>query len=107
MSKNRYLMGLGQNIVQLRREAMLTQEQLAERAGIGAPHMSDIERAMKTPSILTVHAIATALGVPTARLLPEPIDPGIEMAALLAGRTPSEKAQAVALVRVLFPSKTT
>ena len=50
--------------VKIRREQIeLTQEELAERAGIHRTYLSDIERGTRNPSLVNIDRLATALGV--------------------------------------------
>ena len=59
---------LGLN-VRTRREAReLTQENLAERAGLDATYISGIERGLRNPGIKNVAKLAKALGLSTAEL---------------------------------------
>jgi len=59
---------LGLN-VRTRREAReLTQEKLAERAGLDATYISGIERGLRNPGIKNVAKLAKALGQSTAEL---------------------------------------
>lgn len=53
---------LGKAIRQLRAERGMTQEALAQEAGITVGHMSMIERGHSNPTWATVKAIAAALG---------------------------------------------
>jgi len=60
---------LGDNIARIRRQRTVTQEQLAERAGISVETISKLERNERTSArMLTTSAIARALGVPTSSL---------------------------------------
>jgi transcriptional regulator with XRE-family HTH domain len=64
-----------QRVRQLRRDRGLTQEQLCERAGISVDAITRIESGSRVPTLATLDAIASALGVPVAALLagaPEP-----------------------------------
>ena len=61
--------GLGDRLAQARADRGLTQDQLAERAGISAKMVSLIERGQRTPGIPTVYALAGALGIEPSRLL--------------------------------------
>lgn len=54
---------LGKAIRQLREERGMTQEALAQDAGITVGHMSMIERGHSNPTWATVKAIAAALDV--------------------------------------------
>ena len=49
----------------------LSQEALAERAGLNRTYLSDIERGVRNPGIKNVARLAKALGVSTARLVEE------------------------------------
>jgi transcriptional regulator with XRE-family HTH domain len=54
---------LGQTI-RVRREALgLTQEQLAEKAGLHLTFISGVERGIRNISIMKLHRIAISLGV--------------------------------------------
>jgi transcriptional regulator with XRE-family HTH domain len=55
---------LGKAIRQLRQERGMTQEALAQEAGITVGHMSMIERGHSNPTWATVRAIASALNLP-------------------------------------------
>ena len=59
---------LGCNIKQERHKQKLTQEQLAESAGISAAFLSLIENGHKVPSLETVCQIASCLGTPIESL---------------------------------------
>jgi transcriptional regulator with XRE-family HTH domain len=54
---------VGRNFERLRTEAGLTQEQVAERAHISQQYISGLERGQRNPTIETIAALATALGV--------------------------------------------
>lgn len=54
---------LGKRVKYLRETAGLTQEQLAEKAGIGLVHMGKIEVNISQPSISALLKIANALNV--------------------------------------------
>ena len=68
MEKHPDLVALGQTIRRLRREADLTQEELAARAGISANYVGEIERGECNPSVLVMFALARGLDVPATRL---------------------------------------
>jgi transcriptional regulator with XRE-family HTH domain len=59
---------MGQRIRVLREKLSLTQEQLAEKAGISVSYLSMIERAQRTPHVETLVAISEALGVTVSQL---------------------------------------
>ena len=61
------LSSLGQNV--RRREAReLTQEKLAERAGLDSTYISGVERGLRNPGIKNVARLAKAPGLTTAEL---------------------------------------
>ena len=47
-------------------------DQLAQRSGVSRSMLSDVERGAKTPTVLVLDRLATALGTSIARLLDEP-----------------------------------
>lgn len=62
------LSALGQNVRQSREIKNLTQEKLAEFAGLDPTYVSGIERGLRNPGIKNVAKIAKALGLTTAEL---------------------------------------
>ena len=62
------LAALGQNVRQRREARELTQEKLAEKAGLGPTYISGIERGLRNPGIRNVARLAKALGLTTDRL---------------------------------------
>lgn len=78
MEKNPDLIALGQTLRRLRREAKLTQEELAARAGLSANYVGEIERGERNPSVLALYQIARGLRVSPSALFevgPDPISP--------------------------------
>ncbi|MDP4511256.1 helix-turn-helix domain-containing protein [Nonomuraea turcica] len=63
---------LGQRIRGERRARGLSIERLAELSRISRSMVSDVERGAKTPTVLVLDRLATALGTSIARLLDEP-----------------------------------
>jgi transcriptional regulator with XRE-family HTH domain len=59
---------LGSAIKQVRAEKSMTQEQLADRTGLHATYVSDIERGARNPSFEVLVRIAGGLEVPMAEL---------------------------------------
>jgi transcriptional regulator with XRE-family HTH domain len=59
---------LGRAIRQLREERDMTQEALAQEAGVTVGHMSMIERGHSNPTWATVKAVANALDVSMVEL---------------------------------------
>jgi transcriptional regulator with XRE-family HTH domain len=62
---------LGRNILRLRQQNAMTQEQLAFEAEIDLTYMGGIERGRRYPSLLVMARIAKALSVSLPRLLSE------------------------------------
>lgn len=60
---------IGQRIRKARKERQLTQEELAEKVGVGNQHISDIERGLTGMSIGTLIDICTALDADTNYIL--------------------------------------
>lgn len=63
---------IGATITALRHSARLSMRELARRAGISQPFLSQIERGASTPSVITTYRLAGALGVRPGDLLPSP-----------------------------------
>ena len=57
-----------------REEAELTQEQLAERSGVGQPVISAIERSVRGGRAVTQAALARALGKPVDEIFPRDLE---------------------------------
>ncbi|MBZ9679618.1 MULTISPECIES: helix-turn-helix domain-containing protein [unclassified Mesorhizobium] len=64
---------VGENFARLRAASGLTQEQVAERANVSQQYVSGLERGERNPTIETLQAIASALGVSHVELV-RPID---------------------------------
>ncbi len=62
------LAALGLNVRQHRETRELTQERLAEKAGLDPTYISGIERGLRNPGIRNVVRLAKALGLTTAAL---------------------------------------
>jgi transcriptional regulator with XRE-family HTH domain len=62
----------GMKVKELRAEAGLTQEELAERVGVFRTYMSRIETGEANPTLTAIHAVAGALSVEVQRLF-EPL----------------------------------
>ena len=59
---------LGERVATLRRERDLTQEQLAERAGVSRNHIADIELGARNTGVWSLILVAGALDVPPSDL---------------------------------------
>lgn len=60
----------GQNIRKARTKAGLTQEQLAERAGLHKNYYARVERGEENPSYETIEKIVKALKVKSSAVMP-------------------------------------
>ena len=66
---------VGRNFARLRREKGFTQERFAEVSGFTQQYLSDLERGLCNPTIVTIYEIATALGVSHIEIvMPDQID---------------------------------
>ena len=63
---------VGANIKRLRDEQGISQEELADRAGVHRTFISQIERAVKNPTIQSLDKVAKGLGVPLTEIVAEP-----------------------------------
>jgi len=61
----------GQRVRDLRQARGMSQEQLAELAGVHRTYMSSLERGQRNVGLDNILAIAAALGVPTSDLFTE------------------------------------
>jgi transcriptional regulator with XRE-family HTH domain len=66
--RNGVLSALGLNVRRAREAKRITQEKLAERAGLDPTYISGIERGVRNPGIKNVARLAKALGLSTAEL---------------------------------------
>ena len=58
----------GRTVRKVRRDLELSQEALADRAGLSSKHVGEIERANKDPRLTTVLKLARALDVRSGEL---------------------------------------
>lgn len=68
---------LGARIRSERQSRGIGLERLAELSGVSRSMVSEVERGTKTPSVLVLDRLATALGTSIARLLDEPVRPDV------------------------------
>ena len=59
----------GDAVREIRREAGLTQEQLADRSGLHVTYIAGIETGRRNPSVRSIVALAEGLGVDAWHLL--------------------------------------
>lgn len=71
MTKQELMKTVGDNLKRYRDERNLTQEQLAELAGISTSHCANIERGEKAVSVVSLRNLADSLCVSTDYLLYE------------------------------------
>lgn len=76
MSRTKEL--LGKQIQRLRKRSGLTQEALAERVGIAAPHLSRIENGSSYPSLACLDRMATEMGIDVRELFEFPDQESLE-----------------------------
>jgi len=63
---------LGRNVRKCRIEAGLTQEQLSERSGFSQQYISDMERGLRNPTIVSLYELSQALGTtPVVLITPD------------------------------------
>lgn len=67
-------MTIGQRIKEARKNAGLTQRELAEKSGTATGTIQQYEREVRQPRLEQLQAIAAALGVSVNQLLPEPTE---------------------------------
>jgi transcriptional regulator with XRE-family HTH domain len=59
---------LGRAIKQLRRDRRITQQALAKKTGLHRTYLSDMERGVRNPSLISVGRVAAALDIPLSEL---------------------------------------
>lgn len=97
-----------ENIRNVRLSKKLTQEHVAERAGINPKYLGEIERGLKSPTAPVVYKLATALSVPVCVIISMEACPcrdnGVssEVAAVLAGKRVKDIRKAVRMLEILF-----
>ena len=68
---NEEVVRIGDQVKRARERALLTQEELAGRAGIGTATLNRIEKDRVEPHFRTIRKLAKALGIDPAELLPK------------------------------------
>lgn len=69
MTKSEILVHFGRNVQTIRKERHLSQEQLAERAGLHRTYIGMVERAEKNITLRSMEKIANALDVSIISLI--------------------------------------
>jgi len=65
---------VGRNFARLRREAGLTQEEVAAKSGFSQQYISGLERGRRNPTVVTLFELAQALGASPIDFLKPTID---------------------------------
>jgi len=60
---------VGRNVRRLRLQKGLTQEQLSVASGFSQQYLSDLERGLRNPTVVSVYELAQAMGVNYLELL--------------------------------------
>jgi len=60
----------GEKLRKIRNSKKLTQEELADRAGMHFTYIGQIERGLRNPSLINLHKLAKALRISSDELLP-------------------------------------
>jgi transcriptional regulator with XRE-family HTH domain len=66
------LIRFGQKLRQVREQAGISQEKLAQLAGLHRTYVSSVERGKRNISLENIDRLARALGLPMARLVSDP-----------------------------------
>jgi len=64
------LIRFGAKLREARKESGVSQEKLADLAGLHRTYVSSVERGERNISLLNIEKLAKALGVPPAKLMP-------------------------------------
>jgi transcriptional regulator with XRE-family HTH domain len=76
---------VGRNFARLRQANGFTQEQFAEVSGVTQQYVSDLERGLRNPTVVTLYNLASALGVSHVELV-TPDDEALRESAKLPKR---------------------
>ena len=101
----------GRRVKEERTRQKITQERLAELAGLSAAFIGQIERGDNRASLMTIQKIADALHIPASRIFIDvpskktdyKLSEQIE--ALLRDKSPRERAYAVELLKFVFAKR--
>jgi transcriptional regulator with XRE-family HTH domain len=67
------LVQFGEQLRRVRARRRVSQERLAELAGLHRTYVSSVERGLRNISLLNIDKLARALDVPLASLMPRPM----------------------------------
>jgi transcriptional regulator with XRE-family HTH domain len=90
---------LAMNVLRLRKERGLTQQQLAELAGVAQPRIAEVERGDANPRLISLSKIAHALGVSLSALLEDRLNESLGGAAENADSVPASAPRSAARKR--------
>ena len=101
---------LGQRLRALRKQRLLSQERLGERAGLSGKFIGEVERGEKSISIDSLYHVSSALGVPLRDLTDVgdkqsaiPTEDAEKIFALVSGRRrPEDVRKAYQVLRAMF-----
>ena len=89
-------------IAEWRKARGLTQEQLADAAGMTAGNLSPLERGKINYTQVSLEAIATALAVEVEDLFRDPADAGAEIFSLARAASPDQRRRIAELAKVFL-----
>lgn len=98
----------GRNIRNLRLRKKLTQEQVAEIAGIHPKYLGEVERGEKSPTALVVYKISKAIGASVSEILSDKGHPTMsddllkEVERLFEGKEKKDIQKALRILEVFF-----
>ena len=69
MSSRDVKKAFGLRLKKIRRDKNLTQESVAEKAGLHPTYIGQIERGVRNPSLVNINKIAKALSVPVSKIM--------------------------------------
>lgn len=95
------LVEFGSRLRELRFRRQFTQETLAERAGLSYKFISEIERGMANPTLMTMAILAEALDCDVRALLGPQAEPSRTLTAAQAARIED----AIRVLHSIFPSR--
>lgn len=72
MNDNDVMVRFGKRLRTVREKVGISQEKLAELAGLHRTYVSTVERGLRNISIVNIERLASALGVTMAKLMPDP-----------------------------------